>query len=552
MKKIVILLPMVFLFASGCSSPEKIGGDLGQTNCGLWAVLVQGDLLTLRQRTEKSEFLEKKIAAMGEDDKAKATAALEAELVKCGGGSAASKKSETSVASDEQLPEPPDASPQFALPPLPETPDPAQARALNTDALASFKAKDFAQAAELWTRAIEVGPSLESAYGSLAYAYLKAKRYDECIATSLWCDERVESPKSLGACLYNRGVCQKALGDNAGAIETWQRSLVLRENKTVRKRLSEARRSAGSTSTGSRVKSLPRTLPPENPRVYLNGARTAQLAFNAEWDKFEMVPACPTGPLSRNQRSFDDNCKKAWDYIGWRPGRPVACTYWVHDVDNSGDPISNAKQIRSDNNFTLLAGCDIDGDGVPTIYQATREHKAQLVGKIPRRAAPGSPSHSQRPPIGIQALKLRALEALRSEAPTNLDLMRIGFQMLQKLGGAEWDDVEKSAMTPEIVQELRSDAVGRLPRLAQAPACPPGPLSRNQRSFDDACTEVWAEYLAPVVRESVMRCTYWVQSIDNSDFTLFAGCDIDGDGVPAIYRATRAEEAERLTAEDVF
>jgi hypothetical protein len=105
-------------------------------------------------------------------------------------------------------------------------------------------------------------------------------------------------------------------------------------------------------------------------RTNLDAIRTAEKAYHAEWDMFWPVPACPPGRPGPEVRPFDHQCLARWADFGWTPDGDVRCTYWV--------AVMNAASA-ADDDFRLRAICDIDGDGEPTIYEATRARKSWMV-----------------------------------------------------------------------------------------------------------------------------------------------------------------------------
>jgi len=117
--------------------------------------------------------------------------------------------------------------------------DPARAESLNKLAQAAMKKSDFSGAATYWAQAIEANPALESAYGDLSFAYLRAGRHQECITAAEKCVACVQADRIKGACLYNKGVCHEKAGDKAGAAAAYQASLRYRDNATVRKALED-------------------------------------------------------------------------------------------------------------------------------------------------------------------------------------------------------------------------------------------------------------------------------------------------------------------------
>lgn len=97
----------------------------------------------------------------------------------------------------------------------------------------------------------------------------------------------------------------------------------------------------------------------------LDAIRTAQLMYRAEFGSFLEVPACPSTRPGKDPRPFDSSCVGMWRVLGWEPEGEVRCTYMVSDVTAE--------------TFTLYAECDLDEDGVPSVWRATREKRAWLV-----------------------------------------------------------------------------------------------------------------------------------------------------------------------------
>ena len=121
--------------------------------------------------------------------------------------------------------------------------------------------------------------------------------------------------------------------------------------------------------------------------------------------------------------------------------------------------------------------------------------------------------------IAIPNFIVMSLRAKRSEAPTNLDSIRITEQAYHRI----WDEYY---------------TVG---------PCPPGPPGRAQVPFEGECAELFREAgWSP--SEGMVRCQYTALAIPGSpqapaDFQLTARCDLDGDGVEAVYEADRTNWA---------
>jgi hypothetical protein len=121
------------------------------------------------------------------------------------------------------------------------------------------------------------------------------------------------------------------------------------------------------------------------------------------------------------------------------------------------------------------------------------------------------------------------LRAKRAEAPAMLDGLRVAEQ-----GHLATDDVY----------------VACAPTPAEIPGADPAP-------FDGPGKADFDKVGASVIFDTV-RCRYSVRLVDDDGtpvedgFEALAECDIDGDGVIAVYRATASQGATRVTAEDVF
>lgn len=96
----------------------------------------------------------------------------------------------------------------------------------------------------------------------------------------------------------------------------------------------------------------------------VDGIKTAELAYDAAFDGF-----VPVGSEAEARRVLGKTPHAwvggpDWERIGWSPGGPVRGGYWVEV--GAGD-------------FEVHALCDVDGDGEPAEYVATRSTNATLV-----------------------------------------------------------------------------------------------------------------------------------------------------------------------------
>lgn len=107
--------------------------------------------------------------------------------------------------------------------------------------------------------------------------------------------------------------------------------------------------------------------------ISVDAIRTAEKAYHAEWDTFTSVGPCPPAWVSvgREQIGWDPSweCYSQFTAIGWMPDALARCRYSAVAFD-SPDPAAD--------DFTVTSECDLDGDGVPSIYQATRAERATM------------------------------------------------------------------------------------------------------------------------------------------------------------------------------
>lgn len=96
----------------------------------------------------------------------------------------------------------------------------------------------------------------------------------------------------------------------------------------------------------------------------LDGIRTAEKAYNAEWDVFTACPATPSAIPGENMVPFEGPGKPCFDALGWTPGMDVRCRYTVFNV--------------AEESFEATAECDIDGDGVISVFRADQNMKSMM------------------------------------------------------------------------------------------------------------------------------------------------------------------------------
>ena len=99
----------------------------------------------------------------------------------------------------------------------------------------------------------------------------------------------------------------------------------------------------------------------------ISGLKTAEMAYAAAFDEFVDC----TVPTPRPVEALDDELyawgqQRCFDELGWMPDGDVRGTYWI-DVNAEGT------------DFTVHGMADLDEDGVPCHYTATRSINATAV-----------------------------------------------------------------------------------------------------------------------------------------------------------------------------
>lgn len=142
-------------------------------------------------------------------------------------------------------PEPPAAEPARPEPP---PPDPAEARAFRAklrEARAEVRANHPTEAYVLFGALVRERPSEAWLRCEAGYVVYLAHRLDDAerdIAAAIesWSTPPLERDRApLAMCLYNRGLVALDRGNTAAAAEAWTRSLELRPNETVQRRLDD-------------------------------------------------------------------------------------------------------------------------------------------------------------------------------------------------------------------------------------------------------------------------------------------------------------------------
>ena len=120
----------------------------------------------------------------------------------------------------------------------------------------------------------------------------------------------------------------------------------------------------------SKKESIARRIARADALANLDGIRTAELAYVAEFDAFQpcdWTPAeIPAAPVN-----FDGPGKAAFDALGWSPFGQVLCRYRVTVKPGGKRPVTTT--------FEATAECDLDGDGTPMVLRSTDAEKAAAV-----------------------------------------------------------------------------------------------------------------------------------------------------------------------------
>jgi len=102
----------------------------------------------------------------------------------------------------------------------------------------------------------------------------------------------------------------------------------------------------------------------------LDGIRTAQKAYHAEWDSFSSASATPSSVPGRNQVNFTAGGFTSFQNLGWVADGKVRGQY--------ATTLSAAAASAADD-FTATATSNVDGDGNNAQYNCNRAEKAVMV-----------------------------------------------------------------------------------------------------------------------------------------------------------------------------
>jgi hypothetical protein len=99
----------------------------------------------------------------------------------------------------------------------------------------------------------------------------------------------------------------------------------------------------------------------------IDGIKIAELAYEAAFDTYVAQPQpVPRSIEDLGGEPMDWGSGAGFDTLGWAPDGPVRGTYWI-EVTPGGD------------DFVVHGMADLDGDGVPSHYTATKSTYAVMI-----------------------------------------------------------------------------------------------------------------------------------------------------------------------------
>ena len=98
----------------------------------------------------------------------------------------------------------------------------------------------------------------------------------------------------------------------------------------------------------------------------LSGIRTAERAYQAEWDTYTACPPTPPEIPGVERVPFEGGGLRNFENLGWVPDGPVQCRYSVETSDDGFE-------------FEARVECDQDGDGEISVWKATAHTRPERV-----------------------------------------------------------------------------------------------------------------------------------------------------------------------------
>lgn len=102
----------------------------------------------------------------------------------------------------------------------------------------------------------------------------------------------------------------------------------------------------------------------------LDGIRTAEKAYHAEWDTFTEAGFTPATPSGRQQTDFAGGGLANFQLLGWVADGKVRGAYEVGGIVTGS---------ATDDDFLATAIADVDGDGTNSEYNCNRAEKARMI-----------------------------------------------------------------------------------------------------------------------------------------------------------------------------
>ena len=102
----------------------------------------------------------------------------------------------------------------------------------------------------------------------------------------------------------------------------------------------------------------------------LDGIRTAEKAYFAEWDSFTTAALTPAAQPTRSAVDFTGGGLSAFQQLGWTADGKVRGQYSTTAVDGG--------VVAANHNFTADATSDVDGNGTTAKYTCNKDVKSNM------------------------------------------------------------------------------------------------------------------------------------------------------------------------------
>lgn len=101
----------------------------------------------------------------------------------------------------------------------------------------------------------------------------------------------------------------------------------------------------------------------------LEGIRTAEFAHHAQHGEFRSAGVCPQKSPGGQQSAWEGACTDVFKTLGWTPEGGVRCQYMAQAIPGE----------KGAADFKLTAQCDVDGDGIVSIFEASRHNPPKRI-----------------------------------------------------------------------------------------------------------------------------------------------------------------------------